>query len=1548
MNVNLSKSPTMKKKHLLLVSLILWALSSWGVTVQIGSGTTTTSYFPIYTYYGYNYSQQIYLGSEISGGGGGVGSISKIRFYCNSAQTPFANWSNWTVYLKNTTKTSFTSNTDWVAVGTMTQVFSGNIPTPVSGAWLELTLTTPFEYDGTNLVVAVDENSSSYTGSATSWRSFASGSNRGILYYSDGTNPNPASPPTANYGPNASLAQIQLEISLAPVCSGMPDASTINGANAVCYNTGTTLSLSSSYSLAGITYQWKSSTVAGGPYTNLGTASTQATGNLTETTYYICEISCSYSGKMTITPEKSVTVNPLPAITATPPSAPYCSPGGTGVAITADGAGPSGTYSWNPTGGLNPATGPNVVATPATTTTYTVTGTDNNGCSNTATSVITVTATPTVSASASPTGVCLNGSSQLQAFAATPSPVKNYTFTANPGTSLDPMTGATQAIGAGDDDTPTATPAAIGFPFTFDGMNYTQYSVSPDGWLMLGGTLASSQYTNSITSATNIPKIYPYWDDMATGADGNVKTLVTGSAPNRIFIVQWFVTIPRATSGAANSTFQAWLYEAGGKIEFRYGAMGSGTMSASVGLTGNTPASDFQSITLASGTSSTTSPNDNNTGQPASGTLYTFTLPVPPLTWSPGTFLNSTIIPNPLASNMTTTTTYTVTADNSGCTSQAGVTVTVGTELTATATADPAGPVCSGTAVLLTGTPTGGGGPYQYSWKANGTEVSTAQSFTVNPAETTTYDLMITDNCTQTASASVTMTVKPVPTAGASSNSPLCDGGVLNLTGSTDIGDTFAWTGPNGFSSSLLTPTLNPAMLADAGTYTFTASLNGCTSAPATTGVVIHPAPAAVTITPSPAVVPSGGTQSLTASGGNITKVLLSEDFNGTVPGWFTINNSTGGTPANAAWALYNSSPGFQSNDNSVFVLSNSDAQGSGGTTRTQLISPTFNTTGCTSLTLSFWHFFRLYTSADHGYVEVSTDGGATWVAPALADYNATIGSATAWVNAVLDLSAYVNQPNMKIRFNYYAEYGWYWEIDNVVISGIFPTVFSWSPLDELFTNPEATIPYTGAGNVATVYVKPTDSRIYTATATSDMGCTQQQSAEVISCPAVPGFVASFQPTPTSFSLVWFSSGGNDPESYTIEVATDEQFLNPVAGSPFTVYPPILMLTVNGLDGSTQYYYHVRANVTGCSSGYTEPDSITTLCPATPAPFTEGFEGTTFVPDCWGNRAVTGIHLWERTTGASGQGIGTASAFANFFNQSSGSYEMTTMPFDAIEMYEPVLKFNYAYATYVVENDELDIYYSTDFGFSWDLLEALPGGVSGPLNTAGATTDPFVPTAAQWATREIALPAGTNMLKFKAISAYGNNLYLDNIEVTSDIPVTTIVGNTVIGSGQSECYSASGTVVVGGSPDTFVVNAGGSATLVAGHRVFIRDGARVMPGGYLHAYIGDAWPFCGAKAPALPGVAAGTGVLPEGFPDARFVIFPNPTSGNVTFELRGALPGSGVRIEVFSMQGARVASAQMTGGRSQELSVAGLPDGLYFVKIVSGDHTETVKLVKTR
>ncbi len=202
-----------------------------------------------------------------------------------------------------------------------------------------------------------------------------------------------------------------------------------------------------------------------------------------------------------------------------------------------------------------------------------------------------------------------------------------YLFANSTGATLDPMTGATNIVAASVDDAPSAI-QNIGFSFSYEGVAYTQFSASPDGFLKLGSPAAVDQFSNSIVSTTNVPKLFPYWDDLATGVGGGVSFVVTGASPNRILKVQWFVTIPRNTTGAANSTMQAWLYETSNIIEFRYGTGVGPSTSASIGINGVT-ATNFISVTTPTNATSNSTANNANTVWPGTGTMYTFAPPVP-------------------------------------------------------------------------------------------------------------------------------------------------------------------------------------------------------------------------------------------------------------------------------------------------------------------------------------------------------------------------------------------------------------------------------------------------------------------------------------------------------------------------------------------------------------------------------------------------------------------------------------------------------------------------------------------------------------------------------------------------------------------------------------------------------------------------------------------------------------------------------------------------------------------------------------------------------
>ena len=152
--------------------------------ILIGSVTSTSSYLPSHSNYNYSLTQQIYTATEI----GGAYNFSSIDFY-NAGSTKTRNFD---VYLVNTDKASFDSNSDWITVTENDKVFSGSV-VMTAGVWTTITFTSDFYYDGvSNLAVIVDDNTGSYS-SGMSCRVFTA-TGQAIYNYSDGTNYNPLSP----------------------------------------------------------------------------------------------------------------------------------------------------------------------------------------------------------------------------------------------------------------------------------------------------------------------------------------------------------------------------------------------------------------------------------------------------------------------------------------------------------------------------------------------------------------------------------------------------------------------------------------------------------------------------------------------------------------------------------------------------------------------------------------------------------------------------------------------------------------------------------------------------------------------------------------------------------------------------------------------------------------------------------------------------------------------------------------------------------------------------------------------------------------------------------------------------------------------------------------------------------------------------------------------------------------------------------------------------------------------------------------------------------
>ncbi len=517
---------------------------------------------------------------------------------------------------------------------------------------------------------------------------------------------------------------------------------------------------------------------------------------------------------------------------------------------------------------------------------------------------------------------------------------------------------------------------------------------------------------------------------------------------------------------------------------------------------------------------------------------------------------------------------------------------------------------CSGQTVTLTSTGATGGAGITYQWmvgatsggpyvNVSGGSGATTTSYTSGALTAGTYYYVLQTTCSfgplTGLSNEATVTVNANPSASASTNSPICVGDTILLNGTTDIGTSFTWSGPNGFSSTSQNDMVLLAPLAAAGTYSFTAIANGCSSLVATTNVIVGVAPTGATASVSNDTVCNGTPIDLNSSANPYSIILLTENFNSGAPTWTRFNSSTGGTPANAAWTdrpngfVYAGGTAYSTNDASQFIQSNSDAQGSGSTTRTNIQSPVFSTSGYSNVNVNFYHFYRdIGDAGDSAIVEASLDGISWTVANA---FTATTGTENNFTNSNVALPAlFDNQPNVYVRFRYIGTWDWYWSIDNVTISSNSTNfTYNWTSAPAGFTstsqNPTGVI--------------PTTTTAYTVAITNIFGCSATAGDTVTVLSPAVSYTASPNDTICAGDNVTLSGTGAVSYSWTGGITDGVAFTPPSSGS----------YTVTGTD---------IGGCTNTASAFIQVNSLpvvtvsgdTTLCPGDTVTLTGTSGGT--------------------------------------------------------------------------------------------------------------------------------------------------------------------------------------------------------------------------------------------------------------------------------------------------------------------------------------------------
>ncbi|HTB08115.1 MAG TPA: T9SS type A sorting domain-containing protein, partial [Bacteroidia bacterium] len=222
-----------------------------------------------------------------------------------------------------------------------------------------------------------------------------------------------------------------------------------------------------------------------------------------------------------------VKVNPLPTITITPSSAVICA--GSDVALKAGGA---VTYVWSPAGGLSTTAFDTTTAAPATTKTYTVTGTSASGCVNAKTVKITVNPLPVLTITPSSSTICIGGSVKIVVAGAS-------TYVWSPGTSLSATTGASV----------TATPTVS--------VTYTITGTSTTGCVSVDSVKVTvlPVVTASVTATHD--SVCPGDSTTLTASGGTIFSWSTGATTSSITVAPKSKTTYKVTVGNGGCTATA-------------------------------------------------------------------------------------------------------------------------------------------------------------------------------------------------------------------------------------------------------------------------------------------------------------------------------------------------------------------------------------------------------------------------------------------------------------------------------------------------------------------------------------------------------------------------------------------------------------------------------------------------------------------------------------------------------------------------------------------------------------------------------------------------------------------------------------------------------------------------------------------------------------------------------------------------------------------------------------------------------------------------------
>lgn len=212
----------------------------------------------------------------------------------------------------------------------------------------------------------------------------------------------------------------------------------------------------------------------------------------------------------------------------------------------------------------------------------------------------------------------------------------------------------------------------------------------------------------------------------------------------------------------------------------------------------------------------------------------------------------------------------------------------------------------------------------------------------------------------------------------------------------------------------------------------------------------------------------------------------------------------------------------------------------------------------------------------------------------------------------------------------------------------------------------------------------------------------------------------------------------------------------------------------------TEGWYDVTLKASNGNGTHSTTKSSFITVGAQVIPFEENLNGTTFPPSGWQIENNDASVTWAQTAVVSADGTTSNCAFVNFFNYSTAGATdgLISSAIDLSDYNDSIyLSFNVAYRTYSSGySDGLTIYVSTDCGTTYNSVPVYDkSGAS--LQTLSSSSTEFYPLyKSDWRAESVDLSPYAGqfiVLKFESTCDYGNNLFIDNIDVSTTGAIVT-------------------------------------------------------------------------------------------------------------------------------------------------------------------------------